>query len=565
MGKRVRTIGAAWLGLGLLMWGLAVGDLGLPGPNYDEVVQAIPSLEFLAGWTRGPGLPGSEVLRLRGLPFPWMTQPYMGALKSQMLIPSFALAGGDLSVLRITTLAWSALGLLFCVAFAQRAFGSGAAVVSGLLLVSDPSFLFMSRHDWGSFSLGFLLRCASLLLALAWWKSGKLRHALMAGATLGLGTYNKIDFVLFLAAAVLALLATHRHELARLLRERRAQTVGAIATTAFFALPVLASLPEFGGEAERLAEQVSFSEQMRSLGSVLDGSYFVRLMRVGGRFEDMFDLLEVARGGLGLALLVSAAGLAVGAVRRTAPSGSALLLLCGFILAGLLLLLPGAVRAHHLMNLYPFPHWIVAVGLIALWRERRRPGTSPLGLVGRRAVAGALLLAVVATNLRVVGDTHAELERSGGRGYWSDAVVGFVEEVADSPGARVVCLDWGLHNPIAFLDDAVRSLDAIWPLRRALARGEAWSFVGDAGTVYLIHSEPFDLFELGAHFQRALETLPAERITIRPHLDREGGVAFLAVRLNGPHRILYDGRRFSIALERAATRSRATRPGASAH
>jgi len=170
-------------------------------------------------------------------------------------------------------------------------------------------------------------------------------------------------------------------------------------------------------------------------------------------------------------------------------------------------------------------------------------------MIGRRAAAGILLLAMVVANLRVVGQTHAEIERSGGRGYWSDAVVGFVEDVTVSPGTRVVCLDWGLHNQVAFLSDELRSIDAIWQVHGALARGQIWSFLGDAGTVYLIHPEPYDLFGLGALFQRALGALPADRVDVRPHVDREGGVAFLAVRLKAPHRILYDGSRFAIRLE----------------
>jgi len=545
----VRTTGAACLGLILLMSLLAVGDLGVPGPYYDEVIQALPSLEFLEGRARALPLPGSEVLRLGGRSFPWMTQAYMGALKSQLLIPSFAVAGGDLSVLRLTTLAWSALGLLVCVAFARRVFGPAVALVTGLLLVCDPSFLFLSRHDWGSFPLGFLLRCASLLFAVAWWQSGRLQHALLAGAALGLGIYNKIDFALFPAAAVLALLAVDRDALLRVVRQRRAHVVAAILTAALFALPVLVSLPELEGTAGRLAEEVSFSDKTRALASVLDGSYFLRLMKVGGRFDAMFPL-DVPQGVLGLVLVVTCAGLALGVLRRRAPPGTALFLLCGVFLAGLLLLLPGAERAHHVMNVYPFPHGIVAVGLVALWREWRPPhGISGLWLTVRRALAAALLLALVAANLRVVWNTHTDIERSGGRGYWSDAIVGFVEELAVSPGTRVVCLDWGLHNQVAFLGEELRSLDAIWQVRRTLARGEAWSFVGDAGTVYLFHPEPFDLFGLGVRFQSALRELPKHRVDVRPYMDREGGVAFLAARLKGPHRILYDGRRFAIGLQ----------------
>jgi hypothetical protein len=484
-----------------------------------------------------------------------MTQAYMGALKSQLLIPSFAIAGSDLSVLRLTTLAWSALGLLFCIAFARRAFGTGVAVVSGLLLVSDASFLFMSRHDWGSFSLGFLLRCASLLFAIAWWEGGRLRHAVLTGAALGLGVYNKVDFALFPMAAGLALLAADRGALMRAIRERRAQAVAAVAAAALFALPVLVALPVLAGAAERLAEAVGFEEKLRALGSVLDGSYFLRLISVEGRFEAMFAVDGMPRGGLAIAAILAWVGLAVAAVRRRAPPGTALLLLCGALLTGLLLLLPGAVRAHHLMNLYPFPHWIAALGLVSLWRGRGPPGpASARRATTRRLLAAALLLALLAANLHVLWHTHAELRRSGGRGYWSDAIVEFVEEVSRRPGTRVVALDWGLHNQVAFLGERLRSLDAIWQVRDVLARGGTWSFVGDAGTVYLIHPEPLDLVGLGVHFQSALEGLPEGLAEVRPHLDREGGIAFLAVRLGGPHQVLWNGRRFSIRAERAAPR-----------
>ena len=238
----MRTIVAVWLGLGLLMALLAVGDLGVPGPYYDEVIQALPSVEFLEGRPRAAPLPGSEVVRLQGRSFPWMTQAYMGALKSQLLIPSFAIAGSDVSVLRLTGLAWSALGLLVCIVFARRAFGTGVALVSGLFLVSDPSFLFISRHDWGSFSLGFLLRCASLLFALFWWESGRLRDALLAGASLGLGLYNKIDFGVFLAAAGLALAVAAPRTVAAALRRPLDRILPVAAGLVLGAAPLLVSL-----------------------------------------------------------------------------------------------------------------------------------------------------------------------------------------------------------------------------------------------------------------------------------------------------------------------------------
>jgi hypothetical protein len=198
------------------------------------------------------------------------------------------------------------------------------------------------------------------------------------------------------------------------------------------------------------------------------------------------------------------------------------------------------------MNLYPFPHWIVALGLVALWQAGPDAGAGPRR--GRRALAAAGLGVVILAGARVVEVTRADLVRSGGRGYWSDAIVGFAEETARSPDARVVCLDWGLHNALAFLGDGVRSIDAVWPLQRALARGGTWGVQGNADTRYLIHPAPLDLFGLGPRLEDALAGLPEDSYQVTPHLDREAVPAFLEVRFDRSHQLVYGGAGFAISL-----------------
>jgi len=61
------------------------------------------------------------------------------------------------------------LALLFAMLLAHRLLGLGPALVAGALLAVDPSFLFVSRHDWGSFSLALLCRCAGLWLFATGW------------------------------------------------------------------------------------------------------------------------------------------------------------------------------------------------------------------------------------------------------------------------------------------------------------------------------------------------------------------------------------------------------------
>src|SRR5262245_37884318 len=85
---------------------LALRDLEVPGLYYDEVIQALPAAEFLREGGRPLQIPGARSTWLAGGWFPLMTQPYMGALKSQLLIPVFAAFGASTTSLRTTTFAW---------------------------------------------------------------------------------------------------------------------------------------------------------------------------------------------------------------------------------------------------------------------------------------------------------------------------------------------------------------------------------------------------------------------------------------------------------------------------
>ena len=108
---------------GLLLLALVLGarNLDVPGLYYDEAVQARPALEFASAHSHATPLPGSQTLWLGNRALPLLTQPYMGALKSQILIPSIWLTGASVAGLRLTTLVWALCGAGFVAAFSRRA------------------------------------------------------------------------------------------------------------------------------------------------------------------------------------------------------------------------------------------------------------------------------------------------------------------------------------------------------------------------------------------------------------------------------------------------------------
>ena len=89
LGSESRLFPVGVVGLLLLALALAGRGLDSPGLYYDEAVQARPALEFATGHVHATALPGSQGVWWGKRKLPVMTQPYMGALKSQALIPSF--------------------------------------------------------------------------------------------------------------------------------------------------------------------------------------------------------------------------------------------------------------------------------------------------------------------------------------------------------------------------------------------------------------------------------------------------------------------------------------------
>ena len=77
---------------------------------------------------------------------------------------------------------------------ARDTLGTRVSIVAGLLLACVPSFLWIARHDWGSFSLALRLHCAEFLCVTRGWQRGSVSLGLVGGACLGLGVYNRIDF-----------------------------------------------------------------------------------------------------------------------------------------------------------------------------------------------------------------------------------------------------------------------------------------------------------------------------------------------------------------------------------
>ena len=98
-------------------------------------------------------------------------------------------------------------------------------------------------------------------------------------------------------------------------------------------------------------------------------------------------------------------------------------------------------------------------------------------------------------------------------------------------------LDWGFHPPLMVLTENPRLIEPFWHFRPGGRPDRGWHHRGDAGHVYLVHEPPYDRFGHGLDFLAQVAGLPPGVAETRAYRDREGAVAFLAIRLNRPHRL----------------------------
>jgi hypothetical protein len=217
-----------------------------------------------------------------------------------------------------------------------------------------------------------------------------------------------------------------------------------------------------------------------------------------------------------------------------------------FVSAGTLAL-PGAVRAHHLLNALPFPHLLVAALAVRAWRANPHAGATRLAAWAALVLAGLL---IVAPNAALVRSTYALVEATGGRGRWTDALGEPAAELEADPSRRGVSLDWGFHEPLLFLTRRARLVEPFWGIREAVRSAGAWRFPGSAGDLYFVHDREYDLFGFGPGFLAAARAVGERNpgaLEVRAHRDREGGVAFHTVGFARDHQITF-AREFRIRL-----------------
>ena len=441
--------------LPLVFLGLGLAVLPQPGIEDDEVLFAAPILHL-------PDAANFSVYVFHKQ-FPLMLLNYLGALKSWVYFPIFASAPPSVLTVRLPVLVIGSLTVLIFVWLLERTGGGIVAWFGGLLLATDTMFLFTTCFDWGPVALQHFLSMAGIALLWKFVTAGS-RWALWGGFfSFGLALWDKALFVWLFSGLIVATIAIFPRELwSRLSARNLGLAAGGLCLGA---LPLLAynaasNLATFRSNASfNLAQLPSRLHALRITwdGQILWG-YMVHAPWSPGAPRAAATVLDWISGAVHSVAgfryhneLEPAFWIALALVpllwftrsRRT-------LLFCLIAMAvawfQMAVTKDAGLGAHHVVLLWPLPHWFVAVALVeaSRWKplEWRRAGLVLLS-------AGMIFLA--GENLLLTNEYLYQLTRYGSLGNWSDAIYQLADEVGRMEPAHFVADDWGIANGLGVL------------------------------------------------------------------------------------------------------------------
>ena len=409
--------------------------------------------------------------------------------------------------------------------------GLPGALIAGPLLGLDPSYFFTTVYDWGSVMPSLLCRFAAFNLLLRWWQKRKLRDFFLASFFFGMGFFNKVDFVVILFGSGLALLITHRQEMSLAIR---ATTLGkfALGGLGFLvaAAPMVLCLGNIFRDVTSARAPYATPElaiKVHTALAMYDGSYFWRLMNVGGRFDQMFAINPAVWTPFGLGVLLGSLFLAAQVFRRFHTQSewrlqAFLVLTAAFETLGFLML-PLANRIHHALLVYPFPHLIITAALVQFWPTG---SATRISRSLRRALVVGFALVLISGHLLAIRKTEGLVRATGGRGWWANALSDLCSEVKGRADLTIVSLDWGFNEQLLFLTDGPHLSEPF----RYLAPGDDLQLTESPTNIYLVHSPAYTMFRFGPDFWRRIQARNSSKVMILTYRDRENEIAFYAIR-----------------------------------
>jgi hypothetical protein len=402
-----------------------------PGLQYDELL-------FVNAATGEPTNGMFVQRRVFGVPV--LLMGYVGALKAYLYYPVFQIFGVSPQTVRWPVIVISLVTLALTYRVARFSFGRLVSAMVVLVMSVDPTFMYLTKADYGPVALMMVLKVTALLFALCAVSTGSSRSLWGMAAACALGVFDKLNFIWFLLALVSAGAMLFRTELRAMWRRDRAGLVLPLTMLALIGLATVARSIRLtlamGDEAASVAPLDRLRDVTNLYASTMNGRYFYQLVTMRTLAAETLMNPIVALGLVGMVVTGLQAVRRAGAVERMPFQARVLLchLLIFALIAVQILFTPTAWGPHHILMLYPFQLFVTfgaAVGLVGMW------GTAVTAAV---LVASGLNVGIAyQRNFRPTAEFAPT---------WSPVIYQLVDFLNHHPAERIVSVDWGIHNQI---------------------------------------------------------------------------------------------------------------------
>jgi hypothetical protein len=484
----------------------------------------------LAGWVLMPypGIEADEALvgdpifgpviaeyriRISHQIIPLMLMDYVGALKSWLYRPIFAVFGPSPESLRWPVLIVGAITLGLFYLLLDRIAGPRAALGGCFLLASDTMFLMTSEFDWGPVAIQHLMLVSACLLLLQFARTGSWKTLLFGFFALGLGLWDKALFAWVSGGLCIAAMVVFPREVLRRLTARNFSV--ALAGFLLGAWPLLVfnarhHWPTIRNDASISAGNIA--QKAEVLKRTINGSslfgYMVndssstppeppehRLDRVSRAIAEFAR--EPHQNFLLPAVLVSLLTAPLwGASRRAILFALVFMAVTWMEMA---LTKNAGGSAHHAVLLWPFPQFVIALALAASSGRFMRWG------------AAAFVIAIAflcVTNLLVTNEYLACLIRYGPAVTWTDAIYPLSNSLRKE-SRDVIVMDWDIYDPLLLIERGAIKLRSGFFEVMSDAPGEKQrieSLIANQGALFVTHTPENQFFPIP---NRKLETAAA--------------------------------------------------------
>jgi 4-amino-4-deoxy-L-arabinose transferase-like glycosyltransferase len=438
-----RLVWTAVVGLLAIRVGLSWHSIGDPGLQQDE------TLFVNAATLRVPGVNITHSL----LGVPVMVFPYIGALKSWIYDPLFAVFGNSATVIRVPAVVIASLGLLFVYPAVRDLVNRQVALLAFVALCFDNSVFWLTRDDVGPSALEFALKCAALFCAARFARSSRRRWILLLLAVLALGVFNKLNFIWIVnAATVVSVIVAvrYRHRLRPEWRIAATWVAGLALIYAAWAIYYFHyHIGSIVGPSGNSIIQ-PWADFDPGTSAVLSGTWFYTyaLAPLAPRTAVVWLVI----------VLFTAGAIASVAVPKLRSLPVAALALTTVLISFQTLITLQATAGWHYVAIYPFVTIVAAYGVYAIARTVL---VSDIGVYVALACAGILALTYDGLLMAKYFD---QIGSEPTNAAWSPAIYNLSRDLRNTK-ATIFTADWGIFNPLFALDPSTRFRELAFALR----------------------------------------------------------------------------------------------------